>query len=122
MGRVVAVRNVTRGTTLAGAAQVADGWWRRMVGLLGRQELPERAGLVLPRTPWVHTAFMGFAIDVVFYSRAGYALPTVERLRPWRLSPVCWRAYAALELPAGTVRASRTRRGDRLQIDRARPD
>ena len=41
----------------------------------------------------------------------------------WRVSPICWRAYArayaALELPAGTALASDTRAGHLLRIDRA---
>ena len=118
MFSVVQVRNVTRGTTLATAAEVADGRWRRLIGLIGRQRFPHGAGLILPSTPWVHTAFMAFPIDAVFYTRAGYVLRTVEHLLPWRVSPFCWLAYAALELPVGTVESSRTRASDLLQIER----
>ena len=113
----VRVRNVTRGTMLAEDALVAGLPLARLVGLIGRQSLPQGAGLILLRTPWVHTAFMSFPIDVVFYSHGGYALLVVEHLAPWRVSPICWRAYAALELSAGTVLASGTRAGDLLRID-----
>ena len=114
---VVEVRNVTRGTVLAREVPVAGTRWGRLVGLIGCAELPHGTGLILPRTPWVHTAFMRFPIDVVFYSHGGYVLRVVEHLTPWRVSPICWRAHAALELPAGAVRASGIRRGDLLRID-----
>ena len=90
-----------------------------MVGLIGRQSLPNGAGLILPHTLWVHTAFMAFPIDVVFYSHGGYVLLVIEHLAPWRVSPICWRAYAALELPAGTALAADTRAGHLLRIDDA---
>jgi len=113
----IRVRNMTRGTMLAEDALVAGTPLARLVGLVGRRSLPQGAGLILPHTPWIHTAFMAFPIDVVFYSHGGYALLVVEHLAPWRASPICWWAYAALELPADTVRVSGTRAGDLLRID-----
>ncbi len=83
---VVQVRNATRGTILAGEALVADSRRARMVGLIGRESLPHGTGLILSRTPWVHTAFMAFPIDVVFYSHGGYVVLVIEHLAPWRLS------------------------------------
>ncbi|MGI8424399.1 MAG: DUF192 domain-containing protein [Chloroflexota bacterium] len=114
---VIRVRNVTRGTVLAREALVAETLRSRLVGLIGRAELSTGAGLVLPHTPWVHTALMSFPIDVVFYSHGGYVQLVVEGLAPWRVSPICWRAYAALELPASTVHTSGTRDGDLLRIE-----
>src|SRR6266508_6845631 len=108
---VAQVRNVTRGTELASAAEVAFGPWKRLRGLIGRRSLARGAGLILHHAPWIHTAGMSFPVDVVFCTRAGYVLRTVEHLAPSRISPFCWRAYATLEVPAGAVRATDTRPG-----------
>src|SRR5262249_33601669 len=105
---VSAVANLTRGTTLAGNAEVADGPWRSLMGLMGRAALPTDGGLVLPRPRGVHTHFMRFPIDVVFYDRNGVVVAISHGLRPWRFSRYHLRASGAVELPAGAARASET--------------
>ena len=56
---------------------------------------------MLIRPTWsVHTAFMRFAIDVVFLDEELTVLKVARRLRPWRAA-ARWRAHSALELPAG---------------------
>ena len=109
------VANLTRGTTLARDAEIARGL-RHLVGLVGRAELPPEAGLVLPRTRGVHTHFMRFPIDVVFYDRKHVVVAVSHGLRPWRFSRYHPRARGAVELPAGTARATGTQPGDTLEI------
>jgi uncharacterized membrane protein (UPF0127 family) len=108
------VANATTGQVLAQHAATAHGAWSQFKGLMGRAGLADDGGLVLPRTRGVHTHFMRFAIDVVFYDKAGVVLGLEHRLRPWRLSAYHWRAKGALELPAGTLRASGTMPGHLL--------
>jgi len=85
----------------------------RRKGLLGRDELPSSTGMVLAPCCSIHTAFMRFPIDAAFVSRGGKVVRMVHELRAWRmaLSP---RAYAVVELPAGTLRRRDVATGDRL--------
>jgi uncharacterized membrane protein (UPF0127 family) len=115
----IMVRNVTRCTALATAAQRAGTPWARLVGLIGRKGLPPGTGLLLPRTPAVHTLFMRFPIDLVFVDRTQTVVAIVHRLPPWRLSPLHWSAADVIELPAGAVTASGTQVGDRLAVTNA---
>jgi uncharacterized membrane protein (UPF0127 family) len=108
------VHNLTRGTVLASSAETARNPWTRFVGLIGRARLPTGGGLVFPGERGVHTHFMRFPIDVVFYDRDRVVLDVAEHLRPWRFSPYRWRASGLIELPAGTVLATATRPGDAL--------
>jgi len=108
------ITNATRGKILAHCAEVAVGPLRQFIGLMGRNELAQDAGLVLPRTRGVHTHFMRFAIDVAFYDRKGVIVGVAHALRPWRLSAYHWRATGAVELPYGTLCASGTIPGDVL--------
>jgi uncharacterized membrane protein (UPF0127 family) len=48
----------------------------------------------------VHTAFMRFAIDVVFLDREHRVLKVAAEVRPWRTA-ACRGARVVLELPAG---------------------
>jgi hypothetical protein len=55
-----------------------------------------------------------YPLDVVFISDTGQVVATYPRLRPWRRSGIHGSAYHALELPAGTIRATGTAPGDLL--------
>ena len=83
----------------------------RRQGLLGRRDLAAGEGLVLAPCSSVHTAFMRFPIDLVFVARDGRVLKTAAAVRPWRIR-LAWRAFAVVELPAGSLERSGTAPGD----------
>ena len=85
----------------------------RRRGLLGRDGLDLSAALMLAPCPAVHTAFMRFAIDVVFVDREGRVRKIVRGLAPWRISASLG-AYAAIEFTAGVERDLVP--GDRLYL------
>ncbi len=114
--KTVRVINESRGTVLAEQAEVADTALARLRGLLGRPALAEGRGMVIAPTQSIHTMFMAFAIDVVFYDAAGTVLAALNTLRPWRISPVVMRARGVVELPAGTLARTGTTTGDRLRF------
>ena len=82
----------------------------RCRGLLGRSGLSSGEGMLLRPASSVHTAFMRFAIDVVFLDRADRVLKVADDLGPWRMAG-CRGARAALELPAGEARRRGLRPG-----------
>ncbi|MCA1645506.1 MAG: DUF192 domain-containing protein [Chloroflexi bacterium] len=116
------VANAIRRTVLAARADTARGPWKQFKGLMGRADLLPGTGLVLPNTRGVHTHFMRFPIDVVFYDKNLVVLDVAHALRPWRLSAYHLRAKGVVELPAGTAAASATRRGDVLSFTEPEPN
>ena len=93
----------------------------RCRGLRGRSGLSSGEGMLLRPTSSVHTAFMRFAIDVVFLDRADRVLKVADDLAPWRMAG-CRGARAALELPAGEARRRGLRPGVSLtQVWRSAP-
>jgi uncharacterized protein len=58
---------------------------------------------------------MQFSIDLVYLDRKRRIRKLVSAVPPWRLS-VCWWAHSVIELPAGTIRNTRTALGDRLEF------
>jgi len=113
--RPVAITNSTTGATLATDVRVANTPWTRLIGLMGRRELPAGTALVLPGTRQIHTHFMLVPIDVVFYAADGTVLRVLPALRPWRISPYVRGAAGVIELPAGTLVAVPTKPGDRVR-------
>ena len=112
------VSNVTRGTVLATHLEVADSGPKRNKGLLGRKGLAAGEGLWIIPCESVHTFFMKFPIDLVYLDRKHRIKKVCDSVPAWRLS-VCLSAHSILELPAGTIRNTRTERGDTLEFEPA---
>jgi uncharacterized protein len=107
--------NLTRGRVVCEEVTIADKARRRMRGLLGRPSLPSGEGMLLQPAPSIHTAFMRFAIDVVFMDGTLRVKKIIEELRPWRMASA-HHAWAALELAAGEANRRGIAVGDQLGV------
>ncbi len=111
-----------RGTVLVERLETAGSLWAKFKGLMGRASLPPGHGLWLPASNGIHMMFMRFPIDAVFVSKpAPDGARTVKSVHPglraWTgLVPLIWGADGVLELPVGTIDATGTAVGDRLEI------
>jgi uncharacterized membrane protein (UPF0127 family) len=85
----------------------------RRQGLLGRDGLPDGTALIIAPSNAVHTFFMRFSIDLLFVRRDGLVINVRSAVRPWRMA-VSLRAFAVIELPAGSLAQSNTTAGDHL--------
>ncbi|MBA3944680.1 MAG: DUF192 domain-containing protein [Herpetosiphonaceae bacterium] len=113
----VAIRNMTKQTTVASAAERATSFLSRGRGLLGRKGLPIGGGLVIVPCANIHMIGMQFALDVIFLDRAGRVVKLYPDLRPWRPYAGARKAHTTLELPVGAIRESATTLGDLLMIE-----
>lgn len=113
------VRNTDSGLLLAQSLEIAATRSARRRGLMGRDGLAPGDALWIVPSRGVHTCGMRFAIDVVALDARGVVVDVVTDLRPWRLRLPRPGTLGVLELPAGTVRMSRTRLGHRISFDRA---
>ncbi len=116
------VTNPARVAVLATRLEVADSGPKRNKGLLGRDGLAPGEGLWIVPCESVHTFFMRFPIDLVYLDRNNTIRKVRSAVGPWRLS-ACLSAHSVLELPAGTIRNTRTEPGDLLEFSPAQsPD
>lgn len=106
------IENLDRGVLLADRAWVAQGFWRRGLGLLGRSGLAPGEGLILEPCGSIHTFGMRFPIDALHLDRDGRCLAVARALAPGRLGPLRRGVRIVIELPAGTDAA--TLAGDRI--------
>jgi len=93
---------------------MADRWWSRLRGLLGRPAPVPGEGLLLVPCRSVHMVGMRYALDVAFVDHDGTVVATYHALPPGSRTSWHRRARAALELPVGTLRRTNTREGDAL--------
>ena len=112
------VTNSARATVIATNLEVADNGPKRNKGLLGRDGLAPGEGLWIVPCESVHTFFMRFPIDLIYLDRKNKVKKVRESVGPWRLS-ACLSAHSIIELPAGTIRNTRTERGDVLEFSPA---
>jgi uncharacterized membrane protein (UPF0127 family) len=113
----VLVRNRTRKTVLAQAADVADTSAKRRTGLLRHERLEPGDGLWIVPCESVHTFFMKFPIDLVYLDKQRRVRKVRKAVPAWRLS-ACLSAHSVLELPAGTIAQSSTSVGDELTVEK----
>ena len=117
MTSTMRVRNLSRDADLADRASVADSFWRRLRGLLGRDGLEAGEGLVIVPCNSVHMLGMRFPLDVLYLDRSGTVLRAVQELRPGTFGPLDLRSHVAVELPAGTIAATGTVPGDQVALE-----
>jgi uncharacterized protein len=117
--RDIVVRNATTGVIIARNLEIAATRATRRRGLMGRASFAPGDALWIVPSRGVHTCGMRFAIDVVALDARGVVVDVVTDLRPWRLRLPRPGTLGVLELPAGTVRETRTRLGHRFRFERA---
>jgi uncharacterized membrane protein (UPF0127 family) len=113
---VVRVANLDRQATIGDHVLVAETWWRRLRGLLGRPPLQAGDGLLIRPCRAVHMFGMRYAIDLIFLDDRNRVEATYADLRPGRMTHFHRVAVAALELPAGQLARTGTQVGDRLEV------
>lgn len=114
------IRNATRDTLLADAADIADTSEKRRTGLLKRESLERGEGLLIAPCEGIHSFGMKFPFDALFLSGDRKVLKVRASMAPRRMS-LCLRAHSVLELPAGTAAETGTAAGDRLEWDKYEP-
>ena len=106
--------NKTKNSSLAEKALLADNFFSRAKGLIGRPGIYSGEALVIARCNSIHTFFMQFAIDVLFVDKNNIVVGALNNVKPWRFSPVYWRSGVVIELPIGVIKESKTCEGDEI--------
>ena len=113
------VTNKTRNSVLGGRITIADRWWSRFRGFLGRAEPQEGEGLLLMPAKSIHMYGMRFPLDVLFLDRTGRVVGRHVDLRPGERTDWYADAEYALELPVGTIESADTKVGDQISWSQA---
>ncbi len=93
---------------------IVEGYWNRMMGLMGRDQLDEQQALFFDHCNWIHTCFMKFSIDCVFLDEKGVVKKIYHNIRPWRFAGPVWGAKSVIEMTAGLASKNNIQLGDHL--------
>lgn len=118
--KTVRLVNLTRSKVLCERCCIADTFFTRTRGLLGKSSLEAGAGLLLRPCSSIHMFGMKFPLDVIFLTRENIVTDYVENIAPGKLYIArhrAGRAHSALEVAVGTVQITDTQSGDRISIE-----
>jgi len=108
--------NLENNAILANKARVADTPFSRLIGLLNRSSLKEGEALVLKPSCSIHSLFMRFTIDVIFLDKTSKVIGALSSFKPFRFSPIYVKSKLAIELPENTIKLTKTKIGDTIEI------
>ncbi len=110
------VKNVTRNTVIASRSRIADSVVKRAVGLMFSKPTEAAMTLKFPKDVPIslHTYFVFFPIDILFVDSKLHIVEMVSAMQPFTTYSAESRASYVVELPAGTIRKTRTKVGDEI--------
>jgi hypothetical protein len=111
------IRNETKGVLLAEEVGVADTFFGRLRGLLGRRKMRKGEALVIDPCSSIHTVGMRFTIDAIFLDKKRRVIGLCKSIKPFRFTRVYWNAKYVVELPDSSIERSGTDIGDEISID-----
>jgi uncharacterized protein len=107
----------TQGRTLIAQAKIANTFFSRFWGLMGRKELSPDEAIVFPKCNSIHTFFMRIPIDVVVLDPKGTVLSVEENMAPWRLMLPRRGASHIIEMKAFRSKELGIRAGSLLEME-----
>lgn len=88
--------------------EVMDTFWKRFMGLMGRDDVPIGNAALFRKCSSIHMFFMKIPLDVIWYGKSMPdgrvpVLSVVRNVKPWQLSFGPKHTQGCLEVAAGTV-------------------
>lgn len=108
------------GKTIAKEVEQAASFWARFRGLMLRRKFEEGKALLFefkkPARHSIHMFFVRFPIDLVFLDQERKVTEVRESFKPWRIHRPKHPSKYLVELPAGTIRRSGIKSGQKLGL------
>ena len=109
------IRNEMTRSTVISRAGIAENWWTRFWGLMGKRRIGADEGLLIEPCSSIHTMFMLFTIDVVFLDSERRVLK-VATVPPFRAA-FARGSRSVLELAEGIAARRGIEVGHQLAIE-----
>jgi uncharacterized protein len=97
----IQLTNSRNQTLIAENVGLANNFWLRLRGLLGRPVLQEGEGLWLIPCRQVHMHGMKYPLSIWFLDQDDRVCYIIDNLEPNKVSPLIKKAKSVLEFPAG---------------------
>lgn len=108
------VENISKQTIVVENLRIANTFFTRFIGLMGKSYFEKGDGLWIKPCNSVHMFFMKFPLDVIFLDRDNKIIHMEEELQPWKISKLVYGGKSVLEIPSKTIKLSQCELNDRL--------
>ena len=108
--------NKSKQITLVANLVVANSFFSRARGLIGKKSLAQDEGMWFPKSNWIHTFFMSMPIDVIYLDKKMKVKKLETNLKPWKLAAPVFRADSVVEVTAGFINQNQIEIGDDLDV------
>lgn len=110
------IMNLTIGNIILEKVEIANSFFTRLKGLLGRERLEKKEGLIIKPCNSVHTIGMKFPIDVAFVNNDDEIIHIIYSMFPGKFSHVIKNSKYVIEVNAGVFRNQGLKIGDKIKI------
>lgn len=110
------IYNLSKENKLLDNVKIADSFFTRLGGLLGKEGLDSGEGLIIKPCNSIHTFGMKFSIDVAFVDKNDLVIHIMPSLPKGKTSPIIKGAKYVIEARAGDFAAKNLEVGDRVQV------
>ena len=111
--------NKTSNQILAQNVIEAKTFFSRVVGLMGKKDLPSSSALwIKPCWGGVHTCFMRFPLDLIFVTKSLQVSAIFQNVLPWRMiSPSLFsKTHSVFELKTPALKEHHIQIGEQLYV------
>lgn len=119
--KLIRVVNKNNDTIIGDKIELADTFFARLKGLLGRTGLEEGEGIILTPCSAIHCLGMKFPIDVVFMDKDKKVIWIRENMEPGSIEIKKSCVYV-LEVGAGVIARKRVQIGHQLEFQKSLKD
>ena len=108
---IVRERNITLGENVVEAKTLCH----RLKGLMGQSSFRDFDGMIIAPCNSIHTFFMRMSIHAIFLDELNKVVKIYQNLRPWRVTPILFKAEKVLEI-SNKKNISSLQEGDVLEV------
>lgn len=108
--------NQTQNCEILQNLSVADSFWSRLVGLLGRKQLTVDDGMWFDRCNSIHTFGMRFSLDLIFLDPSMKVKALRKNVAPGRMTWPVFGAKSVVEIASGSLETMKISIGDQLHV------
>lgn len=116
MARLYKTSSAAGAELLLNQLEVAESFWSRGKGLLGRKSINENQALWIKPCNNIHTFFMKFAIDCIFVDKKLEIQRLAENVTPFRFVGPFWKSHSVIEVASGFIQQKKLKIGDHLYV------
>jgi len=110
--------NQTQNCELLPQLMLADSFWSRLVGLLGKSHLNIEEGMFFDHCNSIHTFGMKFSLDLIFLDKSMKVKALKRNVVPGRMTFPVFGARSVVEIASGSLETMQIKIGDQLHVGR----